>query len=87
MSTDDPSEERPEPFVVAGPPDVLRPLLELLEADPRATVTAVARDARSDPERLCVALAPGRAAALQSALGGLVLVEPDLPLQPGGPSS
>jgi hypothetical protein len=70
-----------EQFIVAGTPDIIGPLLAILTADPETTVTSVSGPA-TQPERLSVAIAPGRAMALSAALEGLVLIEPDAPLSP-----
>jgi hypothetical protein len=68
-------------FIVAGASDVLRPLLELVVADPDATVTAVSGP-ETARERLVVEIDPDRANALSVALGSRVLIEPDAPLHP-----
>ncbi|MBO3085666.1 hypothetical protein [Cellulomonas fengjieae] len=80
MSTTDGPVPRTEQFIVAGPPGVLRPLLDLLEADPETAVTGVTRNDQTDPERLTISIDPARAAAMRTALGTLVLIEPDEPL-------
>lgn len=65
-------------YLLAGPPAVLRPLLDLLGADPETAVHAVTRDARTDPTRLVVSMDPARADAWRVALGGVPLtIEPD----------
>ena len=68
-------------FIVAGTPDLLRPLLEFFVADPDATVTSVSGP-ETAPERLVVEIDPDRANALSVALGSRVLIEPDAPLHP-----
>jgi hypothetical protein len=70
-----------QPFVVAGAPDLLRPLLEFFVADPDATVTSVSGP-ETAPERLVVEIDPDRATALSVALGARILIEPDVPLNP-----
>jgi hypothetical protein len=69
-----------EQFVVAGPPGVLRPLLDILEADPETAVHSVTRNGQTDPERLVISIDPVRADAMRTALGAMVLIEPDEPL-------
>lgn len=80
MSAPEEPVRRTEQFVVAGPSGVLRALLDLLEADPETAVTGVTRNERTDPERLVISIDPQRAAAMQAALGTLVVIEPDQPL-------
>jgi hypothetical protein len=66
-----------EQFIIAGDPSVLKPVLDILNADPESAVISVSRNNMTDPERLVVSMDPSRAAALQVALGALVLIEPD----------
>lgn len=68
-----------QPFVVAGTPDLVRPLLDILRADPNVTITSVS-GSESAPERFVIEIDPNRANALSVALGGRVLIEPDAPL-------
>jgi hypothetical protein len=67
-------------FVIAGRPSVLRPLLDILAADPEVAVISVG--AQAEPERLVVAMDGARARALSTALGPRLLVEPDEELHP-----
>jgi hypothetical protein len=66
-----------EQFIIAGDPSVMKPMLDILNADPESAVLAVSRNHQTDPERLVVSMDPSRAAALQTALGALVLIEPN----------
>ncbi len=66
-----------EQFIIAGDPSVIRPVLDILNADPESAVVSVSRNHQTDPERLVVSMDPSRAAALQTALGALVIIEPD----------
>jgi len=66
-----------EQFIIAGDPSVLKPMLDILNADPESAVISVSRNNMTDPERLVVSMDPSRAAALQAALGALILIEPD----------
>ena len=66
-----------EQFIIAGDPSVLKPMLDILTADAESAVISVSRNHMTDPERLVVSMDPARAAALQVALGALVLIEPD----------
>jgi hypothetical protein len=67
-------------FIIAGQPSVLRPLLDILAADPEVAVISVG--AHVEPERLVVAMDSARAQALSMALGNRLLVEPDEELNP-----
>lgn len=69
-----------EQFIIAGDTSVIKPMLDILNADPESAVLSVSRNTQTDPERLVVSMDPSRAAALQAALGALVLIEPDDPL-------
>ena len=71
-------------YLVGGDPGDLQAVLDQLQADPSTDVLNVVRDATGAPERLVVALADDRAAALSSSFPQLI-VEPDAPLQPSGP--
>jgi hypothetical protein len=70
-----------ERFVIAGQPSVLRPLLDILAADPEVSVISVASP-QADPERLVVAMNSARAQALSQALGSRLIVEPDEDVYP-----
>jgi hypothetical protein len=75
-----------ERFIVAGPPNILRPLLDIFQADPETAVHSVARNDQTDPERLVISIDPHRAAAIGAALKSLIVIEPDEPLnQPDEP--
>jgi hypothetical protein len=67
-------------FIIAGQPSVLRPLLDILAADPEVAVISVG--AQIEPERLVVAMDSARAQALSVALGNRLIVEPDEELNP-----
>jgi hypothetical protein len=67
-------------FVIAGQPAVLRPLLDILAADPEVAVISVG--AQAGPDRLVVAMDSARARALSTALGNRLAVEPDQELHP-----
>jgi hypothetical protein len=67
-------------FIIAGQPSVLRPLLDILAADPEVAVISVG--AQVEPERLVVAMDSARAQALSMALGNRLIVEPDEELNP-----
>jgi hypothetical protein len=69
-----------EQFIIAGDPSIMKPMLDIFNADPESAVLAVSRNSQTDPERLVVSMDPDRAAALQAAFGALVLIEPDNPL-------
>ncbi|SDR98658.1 hypothetical protein [Microlunatus soli] len=69
----------PEQFVLAGPTADLRSALADLTADPEASVLSVHADSTGEPDRLVATMLPERAAALGSALPGIV-IEPDAPL-------
>ena len=66
-----------EQFLIAGDPSVIRPLLDILNADTESAVLSVSRNNQHDPERLVVSMDPTRAAALKAAFGAVVLIEPD----------
>jgi hypothetical protein len=67
-------------FIITGQPSVLKPLLDLLERDPETAVHTVARGDQDVPERLVISTDPERAAAIKTALGSLILMDPDDPL-------
>lgn len=70
-------------FIINGPVAALRPLLDLLHANPETAVLAVTRNDQADPERVVVSMDPARAAALSAALKGLaIVIEPDEFLHP-----
>ena len=62
-------------FLLAGDPALLRPLLDILAADPSVAVLSVGT--RPEPDHLVVAMDSARAQALSVALGGRLAVEPD----------
>jgi hypothetical protein len=64
-------------FLIAGLPPVLAPLLDLLSADPDTDVVSVSRSPQGELRRLVVSMPQDRAAALGSAFGDAVQVEPD----------
>jgi hypothetical protein len=62
-------------FLLAGEPGLLRPLLDILAADPEVAVISVGT--RPEPDRLVVAMDSARAQALSVAFGNRLAVEPD----------
>lgn len=70
----------PEPFIVAGPPNILRPLLEIFQADRETTVHDVARNNQTDPEILFISMERQRVDAFRAALRSLVTIEDDHPI-------
>lgn len=64
-------------FLIAGPPPVLAPLLDLLTADADTDVVSVSRSPQGELRRLVVTMTQDRATALGAAFGGAVQVEPD----------
>ena len=68
-------------FILAGQPALMRPLLDILAADPEVAVISVA-GAHVEPERLVVAMDSARAQALSDALGNRLLVERDEDVHP-----
>jgi hypothetical protein len=64
-------------FLIAGPPPVLAPLLDLLTADPDTDVVSVSRSPQGELRRLVVTMTQDRATALGAAFAGAVDVEPD----------
>jgi hypothetical protein len=67
-------------FILAGQPALLRPLLDILAADPEVAV--ISGSAQAEPDRLVVAMDSARAEALSLALGRRLAVEPDQELNP-----
>jgi hypothetical protein len=67
-------------LILAGQPAVLRPLLDILAADPEVAV--ISTGGRPEPDRLVVAMDSARARALSIALGNRLAVEPDDELHP-----
>jgi len=69
-----------EQRIITGQPAVLRPLLDILEADPETAVVSVHLNQHAEPDRLVVIIAATRADALETALSPLVSIVPDDPL-------
>lgn len=67
-------------FILAGQPALLRPLLDILAADPEVAVISVGT--RPEPDHLVVAMDSARARALSVAFGNRLAVEPDQELNP-----
>jgi hypothetical protein len=61
-----------EQHIITGQAAVLRPLLDILEADPETAVVSVHLNSQAEPDRLVVVMAQNRADALGAALSPLV---------------
>jgi hypothetical protein len=73
----------PEPFILAGHPDLLRALVRVVNADPDLQLVSVSGPPDT-PERIVVRMPQARAEQLRGALGGQLIVEPDETVNPAG---
>ncbi len=72
-----------EPFILAGQPDLLRALVQVVIADPGLQLVSVSGPPDA-PERIVVRMPQARADLLSRAFAGQLNVEPDAPVDPAG---
>lgn len=72
-----------EPFIVAGPPDDLLAVLQLVKADPGLQLVSVSGPPNA-PERIVVLMTKARADELRGEFDGRLIVESDAPVNPAG---
>jgi hypothetical protein len=72
-----------EPFILVGRPDLLRALVQVVNADPGLQLVSVSGPPDA-PERIVVRMPGARADLLRGALGGQLIVELDEPVNPAG---
>ena len=71
----------PGPFILTGPPDLVKALIDVVVNDPELELVSVSGPP-GQPERFVARMPAARADLLRRALGGQLLVEPDEELHP-----
>ena len=72
-----------EPFILAGHPDLVRALVQVVNADPGLQLVSVSGPPDA-PERIVVRMPQARADDLSRTFAGQLIVEHDAPVDPAG---